>query len=630
MLFCRSTLVLLVAMLFVALAGEPARAATRPNIVYIMADELGYYELSHMGHPHIQTPSIDGLAKQGMRFTQGLAGSSLCAPTRCILMTGKHSGHTSVRSNGGGTPLRAGEVTVASLLGKAGYATGGFGKWGCGGRGSTGVPEEHGFDTFFGYYDQVHAHSYYPPYLVRNSKEVELPGNEGGRTGETYAHYEIFNAATRFIRENADRPFFCYLPITPPHGMFDIPEEDPAWAIYRDKEWPLEARRYAAMVSMVDRQVGEVIALLEELELDEKTLVIFCGDNGGNDYFASADSPRGFHAPNVDPRTGVEFRGRKGTLYEGGLRIPMIARWPGKIEPGQVSDHLWYFPDVMPTFCELAGVRCPQESDGISIIPELLGRPHKQKKHEYLYWELGQQVAVRMENWKAILAGRSGQWALYELTTDVSEQNDVSAEHPEILARMKEFAGQAHEPAEEGTFFDRAIHERDRWAKWGTSRPAIAPAGTMQSLPAKQLVPFKELSVVRFSSESTVSGRRAVHAIDGVPATHWHTQWSEKLAKHPHELVIDLGKKRTLTAVWYLARQDGGFNGGIKKCEISISDDPEEFGDPAITATLKKTKNAQQLKLAAPASGRYVRIRALSEVSSGPWASAAEIGFSEK
>jgi len=161
---------------------------------------------------------------------------------------------------------------------------------------------------------------------------------------------------------------------------------------------------------MVDRQVGEVIALLKELELDEKTLVIFCGDNGGNDYFASAASPRGFHAPNVDPRTGVEFRGRKGTLYEGGLRIPMIARWPGKIEPGQVSDHLWYFPDVMPTFCELAGVRCPQESDGISIMPELLGRPQKQKNHEYLYWELGQQVAVRMENWKAILAGRSGQW----------------------------------------------------------------------------------------------------------------------------------------------------------------------------------------------------------------------------
>jgi hypothetical protein len=195
---------------------------------------------------------------------------------------------------------------------------------------------------------------------------------------------------------------------------------------------------------------------------------------------------------------------------------------------------------------------------------------------------------------------------------------------------MQEFARQAHEPAEEGTFFDRAIHERDRWAKWGTSRPAIAPAGKMQSLPTKELVPSRELKVVRFSSESIASGRRAVHAIDGVPTTHWHTQFSEKLAKHPHELVIDLGKRRELTAVWYLARQDGGFNGGIKKCEVSISDDPQEFGAPAMTATLKRTKNAQQMKLSGPVAGRYVRIRALSEVGDGPWASAAEIGFAEK
>ena len=212
----------------------------------------------------------------------------------------------------------------------------------------------------------------------------------------------------------------------------------------------------------------------------------------------------------------------------------------------------------------------------------------------------------------------------------MSEQNDVSGEHPEVLARMQEFARQAHEPAEEGIFFDRAIHERDRWAKWGTSRPASAPAGKMQSLPAKGLIPHKELSVIRFSSESSASGRRAVHAIDGVPSTHWHTEWSEKLAKHPHELVIDLGKRRELTAIWYLARQDGGFNGGIKKCEVSISDDPQEFGDPAMTATLKRTKNAQQMKLAKPVGGRYVRIRALSEVSDGPWASAAEIGFAGK
>ena len=253
-------------------------AQDKPNVVFIMADELGYYELSCMGHPHIQTPRIDQMASEGVRFTQALAGSSLCAPTRCSLMTGKHTGHTSVRTNGGGTPLRADEATIGSVLRQAGYATGGFGKWGCGGRGSTGVPEKHGFDTFVGYYDQVHAHSYYPPYILRNSRELGLEGNSGGRRGKSYSHYKIFSSAMDFIRTNKDSPFFCYLPVTPPHGMFDIPDDDPAWKLYADKPWPEEARRYAAMVTMLDRQVGEVIDLLKELELDDNTLVFFCGD----------------------------------------------------------------------------------------------------------------------------------------------------------------------------------------------------------------------------------------------------------------------------------------------------------------------------------------------------------------
>ena len=187
-----------------------------PNIVYIMADELAYYELSHMGNPYIRTPHIDQMAKEGLRFTRALAAAPVCAPLRCALMTGKHMGHASVRANGGGTPLRSDEITVASLLKSRGYATGGFGKWGAGGRDSTGVPERHGFDTFFGYYDQVHAHSFYPPYLIRNSEEVVLKGNIGGRSGDTYSHYQIMDEALEFIRDNKDQPFFCYLPITPP------------------------------------------------------------------------------------------------------------------------------------------------------------------------------------------------------------------------------------------------------------------------------------------------------------------------------------------------------------------------------------------------------------------------------
>jgi arylsulfatase A-like enzyme len=447
-----------------------AAKARKPNIVYIMADELGYYELSCMGNPNIQTPRIDRMAREGMRFTQALAGNSVCAPTRCSLMTGKHAGHASVRSNGGGTPLRAEEETVASVLKQVGYATGGFGKWGCGGRGSTGVPEKHGFDVFLGYYDQVHAHSYYPPYIIRNSEEVPLAGNEGGSRGKTYSHYVIFEESQKFISANKERPFFCYLPVTPPHGIFDIPDEDPAWKIYKDKPWPEQTRRYAAMATMLDRQVGEVFDLLKELGLEKDTLVFFCGDNGGNDYFRDKEHPRGFHGANVDPKTGVEFRGKKGTLYEGGLRVPMIAHWPGRIEPGQVSDLLWYFPDVLPTLSELAGASAPDDVDGISIVPTLLGEAavgRKQELHEYLYWEIVGKAAVRMGDWKAVRPDSKKDWELYDLSKDVSEANDLADEQTKILAKMKTLAQQASEPVREGVFHDETLHQRDRAAKYG-------------------------------------------------------------------------------------------------------------------------------------------------------------------
>ena len=288
--------------------------AAPPNIVYIMSDELAYYELSLMGSDKLRTPNIDKMAAEGLYFTDALAGAPVCAPLRCTLMTGKHMGHASVRANDGGTPLRAGEATIASMLKAKGYATGGFGKWGCGGRDSTGVPEKHGFDVFFGYYDQVHAHSFYTPYLLRNSEEVVLKGNAGGRSGETYAHYEIMDQAFEFIRENKDRPFFCYLPITPPHGMFDIPDDDPAWDLYRDADWmkdesvSQDAKNYAAMFSMVDRNVGDTLSLLKELGLDENTIVFFAGDNGGQDRFKSQTHPRGYFGPNVHPKRALSSR----------------------------------------------------------------------------------------------------------------------------------------------------------------------------------------------------------------------------------------------------------------------------------------------------------------------------------
>lgn len=274
-------------------------AADRPpNIVYFMSDELAYYELSHMGNQRIRTPNIDQMAREGIRFTQALAAAPVCAPLRACMMTGKHMGHCSVRHNPGGMPIRKGEPTIASTLKRRGYATGGFGKWGAGGRGSTGVPEKHGFDIFFGYYDQVHAHSFYPPYLVHNSEEVRLRGNDGGRSGQTYSHYEIMKQGLDFIRENKDQPFFCYFPVTPPHGFYDIPADDPARAAYKEDAWfndpnvSQEAKNYAAMATMVDNDLKTILDLLRELELEQNTIVFFTGDNGGADRFRDNKHPR--------------------------------------------------------------------------------------------------------------------------------------------------------------------------------------------------------------------------------------------------------------------------------------------------------------------------------------------------
>lgn len=618
-----------------SLSAQAPATKRPPNIVYMLVDELGYYELSCLGHPHIQTPNLDRMAKEGMRFTQYLAGSAVCAPTRACLMTGKHSGHTSVRSNGGGTPLRAEEETVASLLKQRGYATGGFGKWGCGGRGSTGVPEKHGFDTFVGYYDQVHAHAYFPPYILENSKELVLEGNEGGREGPTYSHYVIVNRAMQFVREHKDEPFFCYMPVTPPHGMFDIPDEDPAWQIYKDKPWPMDARRYAAMVSMLDRQIGDMLSLLKELKLDEDTIVIFSGDNGGADYFRSEEHPRGFHAANVDPKTGTEFRGTKGKLYEGGLRVPMIVRWPTAIAEGQVTDHLCYFPDFLPTALEIAGIEPPKDIDGLSFAPTLRGGDSEPQdaQHKYLYWEYGAQIAVRKDNWKAVRPGKNKAWQLFNLQDDPSESKDLAAAKMPILINLKQLAKEAHEPVREGTFTNRDLHRKDQRAKWGSKTPPRRNRGRKQKaanrMPKTGLLPNDKWKVAHASSESTPNGKHAANAIDGNPETIWHTAWQGGLKKHPHELVIDLGESTTLHGFCVLTRQDNGWNGAIAKCELSVSDDPKHFAGTHVAATLKKTKQAQSIRCDA-ATGRYVRLRILSEVGGGPWASLAEFGLLQK
>lgn len=451
-------------------------SSDKPNIAYIMLDEWGYYEWSAMGHPVLQTPNIDKLASEGMRFTQFLAGGAVCAPTRSTLMTGQHTGHTTVRTNGGGAALCADDITIAEILKTRGYATGGFGKWGIGDAGTTGVPEKHGFDIFFGYYHQVHAHTYYPRYLLRNSQKIFLEGNTGDyHTGKTFSHNLIYEEGLNFIRANKDRPFFAYFPWTPPHGLWGMPEDEPSWQKYKNKKWDAknqrgkyDAQMYAAMVEMVDRQIGEIMALLKELGIDRNTIVFVSGDNGGATYFSTDKHPHGFFAPNLDPKTGIRFRGGKGSFYEGGLRVPFIVRWPGKIKPGTVSDHLGYFPDILPTLAELAGAEPFRRTDGISIVPTLLGEKpagRKQKEHEYLYWENPKSCAVRMKNWKAVKPNNARPFELYDLSQDIEEQNNVAEQHPDILKTMMAYANKAHTAPRKGQVLDASIgfkgHDKD-------------------------------------------------------------------------------------------------------------------------------------------------------------------------
>ena len=492
-MFARSIIAITLALSYVSSAFAAAPAA-KPNIVYFIIDELGYFELSGLGHPEHQTPNIDRLMADGMRFTQCLAGGPVCAPTRCALLTGTHAGHMTGRANGGFDPLREGEATLASMFKDAGYATGGFGKWGNGGRGTSGVPEKHGFDIFLGYYDQVHAHTFFPKYLVRNSKEIPLAGNTGDtKIGQTFSQYVIFDVAKKFIRENKERPFFAYLPFTPPHGQWGFPKDDPSWQLFKDKPYKFDgkmledARMYAAMVNLIDREVGEVRDLLKELGLADNTIIVFSGDNGANKYFPNKEYPEGVFSPNVNPHTGVKYRGFKGQLYDGGLHVPFAVCWPGKIKPGSISDHLSYFPDLMPTLAELSGTTCPKDSDGISFAPTLLGTDaagHEQEEHEYLYWEHQKDIAVRSGNWKAIqVGGPQKPWELYNLANDLSEEHDVAAEHSDILEKLKGYAAAAHVPVEPGIVYDRALVEKDR--KYRDGEPEQKPAGKKKGNKAK-------------------------------------------------------------------------------------------------------------------------------------------------
>lgn len=426
------------------LTEEPA---TTPNIVFIMADDLGIGDIGAYGQQLIQTPIIDQMAAEGLRFTTAYSGHYVCRPARCSLMTGYHTGHALIRSNSMAWPLRGKDVSVAEMLKEVGYATAIFGKWALSGprerygADSSGTPLRKGFDQFVGYLDQDEAENYTPRWLWHAEEELEMPKN-------TYSPEYLIDLATKFIKQQrASTPFFLYLPLTLPHRGhgFDLDTNYPVPSIerYSHTDWPDWAKGYASMVSLIDDYVGQVLDTLKQQGIDEHTIVFLTSDNG-----ATSRSDTFFDS-------NLEFKGEKKTLNEGGLRIPMIVRWPNHIEPGQVSNQKWAFWDFMATVADLAGATPPEDTDGLSITPTLLG--DQQPEHEYFYWEVVEappedaemylrSQAVRKDSWKLINDHVEDEITLYDLANDPGEAHDLAQTEPALVDELLELMDQAHEP----------------------------------------------------------------------------------------------------------------------------------------------------------------------------------------
>ena len=452
-----------------ALPGAvPSAPPLKPNIIYILLDDAGIGDFSAYGCKYGVTPNIDRLATEGMKFTRAYSGSAVCAPSRMVLMTGQHTGHILRRANQskvGLLALPAGQTTVARMLQNAGYATGGFGKWGLGNPETTGVAEKQGFDVFFGYYDQKHAHNHYTDYLIRNSVKVPIQ-QSGKHTWADYAPTRIADETLSFIEQNKDRPFFCYAAWTPPHGDYVIPENP----VFAGKAWPEEIKSYAAMVALADRDVGRVMQKLKDLGIDDRTLVIFSSDNGANPEFIE---PLG--------STGG-LRGHKRMLYEGGTRAPLIVRWPGKIQPGTTSDLLTAFVDFLPTAAELSGLPAPKGIDGHSIVPTLLGKGQP-TRHESLYFEIYEpyfQQAVRMGDWKGYRLGTKAPLELYDLKADPAEKQNIAAAHLDIVRKIEAIMKAEHSPS---PYYDAPEQGSPRPTK-GKNEQSAKPAATSKENPS--------------------------------------------------------------------------------------------------------------------------------------------------
>ncbi len=445
----RMTKLWLATLLVGAAVSVFAADAQRPNIVFILADDLGYGDVGCYGQKRIQTPNIDRLAKEGLRFTDFYAGCTVCAPSRCVLMTGYHTGHAHIRGNAGRERpeiqvLRDSDVTVAEVLKKAGYATALCGKWGLGDEGTVGTPNKQGFDYFFGYLNQFHAHNYYPAYLIKNEDRYPLknvvPGEgpfaSGVATKQVEYSADLITAeALKWLEQHKDGPFFLYYE-GGKNGM-----EVPDLGQYANNDWPLQQKAHAAMISRMDADVGRLMELIKKLGVDNNTLVFFSSDNGPH--------REGGNDPDFNDSNGP-LQGIKRDLTEGGIRVPFIARWPGKVAPG-TSHLVGGFQDMMPTLAELAGESDSvlKDIDGLSIVPTLLGESSKQKQHEYLYWtfyERGGGQAIRAGDWKLIQQPMDSALRLYDLSKDLGEEHDVAAQHPDVAARLTALMKAAYTP----------------------------------------------------------------------------------------------------------------------------------------------------------------------------------------
>lgn len=435
--------------LFCVLFGFAAAcvaADVKPNIIFILSDDLAQGDLGVYGQKLIATPNLDRMAAEGTRYTQAYCGTSVCAPSRTSLMTGLHSGHSPVRGNWeiakgeGQLPLPESTVTLAQILKSAGYATACMGKWGMGMFNTTGSPLKKGFDHFFGYNCQRHAHSYFPAYLYNDDQQFELPGNDGKGVGKTYAQNLIEEDVTKWVRAKKDGPFFLYYAITLPHGRQEIDN----LGIYADKPWTLAQKSYAAQVTRLDADVGRLVDLLKELKIDEKTLIMLAGDNGSS-------WPPNSEMGKLFDQASNGLRGFKRGLYEGALRQAALARWPGVVPAGRVSDEPWAFWDFLPTAAELAGAKVPAEckTDGLSLVSFLKGGPAP--KRDSFYWELheGRPIqAVRFGNWKAVKNGPNAAVELYDLATDAGEKTNLAGSKSDVVAKAVELLKSNHTPDE--------------------------------------------------------------------------------------------------------------------------------------------------------------------------------------